>query len=164
MAGPPIFTEVAIDALNTSGKAHYITANPGGLSRTTSVTNYFSVAGFTGFTASESITQIQAQVAFTASNMETFVSANTISATSTINFRIGGGNGNQTIPITASTTGYFEDTTHNDSISTSSLINYQIVTGGTGTSISLSNIGILANFASSPPVVFNDPIWFGMTF
>lgn len=79
----------------------------------------------------------------TLSGMWVYVIANTISATSFVRLRKNGADGNQSISITASTTGAFEDTTNSDSITSSDYVNYSVVTGGTGTSITLGPISIV---------------------
>jgi hypothetical protein len=71
------------------------------------------------------------------------VSANTHSTSTVITFRINGANGNQTITIPASTTGYFEDAVNTDAVVVNDDVNFQIVRG-TGGSSTFANIGVYA--------------------
>jgi len=79
----------------------------------------------------------------TYSNMYVNVSANTHSTSTVITFRINGANGNQTITIPASTTGYFEDAVNTDAVVVNDDVNFQIVRG-TGGSSTFANIGVYA--------------------
>lgn len=81
------------------------------------------------------------------SNLYATVSANGVTATSTVNFRkdTGGGsaNGNQSLSIGSGATGVFEDTSNSDSVSSGDKIDYQLVTGGSGTTITVNVITAL---------------------
>jgi len=73
-----------------------------------------------------------------------------ISSIDTLTFvsRVNGGNGNLTISIPDNTTGAYEDTTHNDSISSGDEVNYRIVCGaatGSGRNIYLYNYQVKSN-------------------
>src|SRR3990167_1787023 len=92
----------------------------------------------------ESDTSIDAGVAFTASDLQAAVSANTISDASTVRFRINSGNGNQVVSITGSTTGTFIDSVNTDNVVTTDNVNYSLVTGATGTSIDVENISLVS--------------------
>src|SRR5215467_11264704 len=58
----------------------------------------------------------------------------------TINLRANGGNTGVALSIGANTTGIFTDNTHTYTAAATDAMNYQIVTGSTGTSISISFI------------------------
>lgn len=95
------------------------------------------------YTATESETSLEPQTAFTASKLQCRVITNTITAASTLRFRTNGLNGNQVVTIAASTSGLFQDATGTDTIGANDDINYQLATGGTGTSVILSCISML---------------------
>lgn len=149
---------ISIDLLSNLGRTHYIAGNPSPATIATSITNYCATADRPSY----STTEANKQTAFlgcSMSNLESFVSANGITATSTIKFRKGAANGNQNISYTTGLTGYLEDTTNSDKVLVGNEIDYQIITGGTGTTISIASLGVLSNYN----VGYNDPIWFGMT-
>lgn len=100
---------------------------------------------------SEAATQFKIHLAFTASKLGIMISANTIAtgSGSTFTFRKNGANGNQTVSIPTSTTGYFEDTVDTDSIASGDLITSQFSGGGTGTATSAS-IAIIEMMGATP--------------
>jgi len=63
----------------------------------------------------------------------------------TINLRANGGNTGVVLSIGANTTGIFTDNTHTYTAAATGAMNYQIVTGSTGTSISISFIEVYGN-------------------
>jgi len=65
----------------------------------------------------EARTALKVEVAGTLSNMALFVYENTRAATGSLKSRVNGSNGAQTVTITGSTTGLFEDTTNTDAVS-----------------------------------------------
>ncbi len=74
----------------------------------------------------EGHTQCRATDAYTIDQLHVFVTGNSLNVSATFVQRIDGVNGNQTITVTATSTGLFGDTTNNDSISDDELINFQI--------------------------------------
>lgn len=140
-------TNISIDCLTTNRTTHYIAGVGTGTAVSASTSFRLCIAGSeSGSSSTEAFAQSKPGLACTLSNLEAFVSANTLTATSTLITRIGGANGNQTISYTSGVTGYQEDTTHSDTITSSSEVNYLLTTGGTGTSISFSNYGMLATY------------------
>lgn len=87
------------------------------------------------------------RTAGTFSNYTRKCNTNTISASSTDTFRVGGVNGSETITFPSNTTGNVTDTTNTDTISSGNQVTSQFVTGGTGTS--LTSNGTQASFAPS---------------
>ncbi len=98
---------VAANDLNplalTSGQVRFITAGGGNLN------------------ATEANVQDLMRASYTASNL--WANCTAITGTLTVISRVGGGNGNQSLSIT--TTGTSEDTSHNDSLVSGNLYNYQ---------------------------------------
>src|SRR6266496_2509238 len=93
------------------------------------------------------------------SQMTVWVLTNAITAASTFTFRKNAANGNQTVSITASTTGAFTDTTNTDSsIGAPDLINYRLVTGATGTTMTIASTSISYAFALAVPPVSIEPV------
>ncbi len=72
---------------------------------------------------------------FNAKTLQCKISANSVSATSTLRFRKNAANGNLSVSITASTTGTFEDTSNSDTVAAGDSFAISIATGATGTSL-----------------------------
>ena len=104
------------------------------------VTKYFNVCGNLVGDSIEANNQNLARSEYTLSDLYVRVSANTVTAATTVRSRDAGANGNQSVSIPSSTTGVFEDTTNTDVISSGALFNSQAVVGGTGTSITFNII------------------------
>jgi hypothetical protein len=77
------------------------------------------------------------------------ISSNTLTSASTVNSRINGLNGTQLVSIAAGATGNFVDAIDIDSLSSGALINYQVIIGSTGTSITIQKIQ--THFQTIPP-------------
>lgn len=108
-------------------------------------TNWFSIGcTFTTIeTSTEVNTSTEAQMSFDVTNLWCYISANTVTAASTLSIRKNQAVGSNSVSITASTTGAFEDTTNTDSFIATDEINCQFVTGATGTSLTLRTYGML---------------------
>jgi hypothetical protein len=112
------------------------------------LTVFYPMAGELNSTATEANTKVLAKDIYACSKLTTNLTANTVTATSTLRFRKTGANGNQAVSITASTTGIFTDSTHTDTTAATDDMNYQLVTGTGGTSMTLSFIDMFATTAS----------------
>lgn len=110
---------------------------------TAGTTVYYSTMGSLDSDTTESHCQIESNVEFTSSLLQCNVTANTIVLASTLNLRKNGASANQTVSITATTTGIFQDTTNTDSIGINDTINYQLIAPSTVTSITLASISML---------------------
>ena len=119
------------------------------LTITTSLTRYFTTTGHITAGTTESEVRGQVNYACTASKLGIYLSANTVSATSTLRLRVNGADVNQAASITASTTGWFDDTTNSDAIADGDEINYSIVTGATGTSLTVDTVVMLLTAPSA---------------
>ena len=139
---------MGVEFLTVNGTYHFIWGDTATFVQNISVTNYYPLSGRCLANTTESTFQYSHLTA-TLSNLEIFLQTNAVTATSTLKLRKNGGNGNQTISIAASTTGYFEDTTNTDSILATDEVNYQLITGGTGTSMTIISMGSLATGVGS---------------
>ena len=83
--------------------------------------------------------------AFKFSQLTCNVTSNSITNTTTINLRANSGNTGVALSIDANTTGIFTDNTHRYTGAATNAMNYQIVTGSTGTSMSISFIEVYGN-------------------
>lgn len=80
-------------------------------------------------------------------NLGVRVTANSRTSTTTGRFRKNGANGNQSVSIGNSATGWFEDTTNTDSVVAGDLVNFQLTTG-TGTS-AFSLMGFVVDYETT---------------
>lgn len=111
----------------------------------TSVTAYSIIPGAqeAGAETTEANAQIPFSVAGTFSRLYVRVAANSITATTTRRLRVNGANGNNVVSIGSSATGEFTDASNADVILADDDVNYQIVTGATGTTIEISIASII---------------------
>jgi len=135
-----------------------------GITAAANTTQNWSVAGTAAAsTATEANVQCKSQVTYNASNLLLHLTANSVTAASTGYFRVNGANGNQTISIGSSSTGFFEDTVDTDAVPLSAETDYQIVLGATGTSITWTGFSHLMTLDNAPvfipPVVYEDVLW-----
>lgn len=81
---------------------------------------------------------------FITSKLQVYVVTNTITATTTIRTRKNNANGNQSVSIGSTLTGFFEDASNTDTYATNDFMDYQVVTGvAGGASININNVGVL---------------------
>ena len=141
---------ISIEYLNTSGITHYLCGNnPGQTNVSSGTTGFFCTAGNT-LAPITNAQKIKSGIGFTASGLQTYIKGNTIAANSTINFQSGGVNGNQSVTIGSSTTGFFQDAVNTDTVGASAEINYACTAGTSGAHIiAPSLIGVLATYSSS---------------
>ena len=123
-----------------------------GMGVNANVTTYVAVAGRATANTTESIPQISTGNWYQVTNLGVNVSANTVTLVSTVRFRINANNGNLAASITLSTTGIFEDVSSTDNVIGTDQINYQIVTGATGTALTVRTITCHARRAA--PVLY----------
>ena len=104
------------------------------------LTRYIAFGGGQEVTASEPNAQHTIRFPCTLSQLTFNIRTNTVSADSTGLVRINDADGNQSVNITANTTGLFIDSSNEDVVIDSDIVNFQLDTGATGTSLSFSQI------------------------
>ena len=110
------------------------------------VTVYYGLAGsLDTLQSTETNAQVTVNNAFKFSELTCNVTSNSITGNSTVNLRKNAGNAGPTLSIGANATGIFNDNTDTYTAAATDAMNYQIVTGSTGTSISLSFIEVYGN-------------------
>ena len=133
---------LGVEFLTTNKKFHSISATSSNMSA--ALTRYFYLGGeVTAGMATETQAQSELNITAIASNLIVNVSANGVSAASTFSLRDDENNSALTISITASTTGAFEDASNTANLLPTDLVNYGIVIGATGTSITLETVGVM---------------------
>lgn len=113
------------------------------VAQASNITRYFFPGcGPISATATESQRQVKARVPGVCSRLHIKVTAND-RPTSTMRFRKNTANGTQSVTITASTAGTFEDLSGTDSLADGDLFNYSLQTGNGGTTFTFSAQGHL---------------------
>jgi hypothetical protein len=124
------------DFITTDSTAQYISTPPAQVYNA-ATTTYEPLMGKNLAAATETDASMRFPVATELSLYEVYVSANSVSAASTIRPRKNAANGVGAISVTANTTGWFEDTGGVDGFAIADEGNWQVVTGATGTSLTL---------------------------
>lgn len=117
-----------------------------------SVTNYYPISGGLATDTTESNKQMKMRGAYTFSELSANVSANTITANSTLKLRKNTADATQLITIASSTTGFFSDSTNTDFIISTDDVDYQLITGATGTTITIRQIATWVREQSALPL------------
>lgn len=157
-AGSITFKSIGIDAVDDVPSATVgCWAASGAGFGTASATRYFPGQGAIAVNTSETagVTAYTARAA-TAKKMKVYISSNARGTTTTYKSRINGADGNQSIPVTAAATGWFEDASNSDTLVAGDYFNFSIATGtGTGSittisaSMQLEDAGTSASIISS---------------
>lgn len=83
------------------------------------------------------------------SYLQAYVSANGLNSATTVKLRINGANGNLSVSIGATSTGYFQDASNSDSIVANDLINLQYVMGGVANTITFFTVLMNIDYATA---------------
>jgi len=118
---------------------------PGLTTQAKALVRCYTIAGKLAGTATESATYYTFRVAATLSNLRIYISANTVTAVSTLITKNGANPRNQSVSIPASTSGAFEDTVNTDNVADGEDVHYQLTTGATGTSLTICSIQVKSN-------------------
>ena len=150
-AGSLTFYSLGSELANTVQQSEFMYAIPGGFGIALSNTKYFTIMGGSSpSSASETNYQAYNLISLKFSNLRCYISTNSVTSASTLTFRKNGTNGNESVSITASTTGWFEDSVNTDTTLPSDLINTQLVTGGSGIVMTVNTIAITATNNANP--------------
>jgi len=146
---------------SSTQKSHYFTGD--GFALSTSDTEYWAIGGLVSGDGTEANNQTRSRGTPTISNLAVHISANTITATSTLRFRKNTANGNQVVSIGSLATGYFEDSSNTDVLADADLIDLQMITGSTGTTITPDVASVLVTFPVAggptfPAAILNNPL------
>lgn len=137
-----------VDLISTNGDCPFFASNDATKSISTAVTNYFGLNGslVTGDTT-EAHTQVQVNSAFVFTNLLINCITNGNTGTSTFNLRANGSNV-MSVSI-GGTTGIHLDSTDSYTASTTDLMNYQLVTGSTGSAMTISQMSVNGNITTA---------------
>lgn len=113
-------------------------------------TTYYLAINSSVLDTVENDTKTTANVAFTASKLNCYVAANSITGNSTLRLRADNASLNQAVTITGSVgNSWFEDASNSDVITATQKINYMLTGGTGGTTLVLHSVGMLANYSSA---------------
>lgn len=121
-------------------------------------TNYIPLGGYIVGNTTESNVATDVLVASTLSHLQCYLASNGVTSASTLRTRVNAADGGQTVTITASTTGFFEDTTGSDSVVATDEVNYQLICGAGGTTLNVRIAGMLATLAAAAGATMD--MWF----
>ena len=114
--------------VSTTGDGLCICVAPlGGTSVADATTLRTSIAGRLSGTTSDVAQQVKARAAFVCSELTILATANDVGSASSCRLRVGAANVNLVATITASTPGVYSDSSNSDTLSTTSLINTNVV-------------------------------------
>lgn len=99
--------------------------------------------------STESTRKIRVRHATTLRNAQIFVQTNTVTATSTWTLRQNGADTSIVLSVGSGATGFVEDTSNTVSVAAGDDINWKIVTGATGTSITSNTLGVQSDPVST---------------
>lgn len=131
-----------------------------GATQLANLTRFIGMAGDAPGTATEDDLKMEADFAFTISQLEIKVITNTVSAQSDFKLRVNKANVTLTVPITSNTAGLYKDTSHSDAVVATDTLNYSLATGATGTSLVYTSFGCLATVPSASTVNSNFLLFF----
>lgn len=110
--------------------------------------SFCPVFGYSFFTSTEATSQIKVPMATSFFKLRVRLGTNAGGANTFVT-RINGADGFQSLAITAATTGFFEDNSHQDSVALSDLVNYKFGTS-TNVSVNFRQITMISDPGGSP--------------
>lgn len=141
------YGNIGCSLLDSSGNQYQlICATNAGLSVSQNTTTYMPPSGALSASTTEDSVKGRTNEGLTTSKLQVFVVSNSIAASTTFRTRKSGANGNQSITIGSTLTGFFEDASNTDSYAVNDYMGYQIVTGASGSNtIKINSIGVLVS-------------------
>lgn len=134
---------ISVEEETTNNKFHSTGGKPDGTSFNPNIAHKSPIGGDLTTSTVESANQSELNITATLSNLFIYISANSITATSTFDLRDDGASTALTLSIGASTTGAFEDTANSVSLVATDLVNFRLATGATGTSMVARVVGCM---------------------
>jgi hypothetical protein len=129
----------AYSFISTSGYTYCANTYAGGFAPASASTKFYPIAGsMIQNTATEASTNMKSSEAKMFKELTVLVSANSTGA-STFRFRKNSANGNQVVPVSASSTGVFSDSVNYDSVLSTDEINY-LYTPGAASGVTINSM------------------------
>lgn len=134
----------------------FIAGNASGRVTNAATTVYLGPTGtlVAASSAAEATIQANIQSRYTVSELTINVTANTVTAASTVKLRVNTADGTLAASVTASTTGMFSDSTNTDKIKAGDKLAIQVATGATGTSMTYTSISSNITLTAIPQTVW----------
>lgn len=165
---PVRFSAIGVEVLRSttitvpSGQPGFFYTGDGNASLAAAGVDYgpLMLGGASGGSASKTESQMavtQSVVGGIYSNLNLQVTANGVTAASTVRWRRQGVDGNQTITIPASTTGWFEDASNTDGVAATDAVDYKVTAGATGTTLAYRAVSCLFKPDSTSSAFFGPP-------
>jgi hypothetical protein len=157
-AGESLSTQImSIDYISTAAQGMLSVGQAQALVQLANETNYIQVAGNLVAGTVESEKRLKARETFAFSGLTISVTANTVTAASTLKLRKNGADGNMLVTIPTSATGFFVDNTNTDIIDAADDVNYSLSTGATGTSMVIRHIAVNDRNFTAAAKTITDP-------
>jgi hypothetical protein len=150
-AGELITYRIGTEMVTKDGRAQWIADTSRNF--LANATRFLAIAGQFQSSATETDVRAEMNEDVRVSLLHIRVTANGVTADSTMRVRKNGANGNGVVTIPNATTGRFEDTTNVDHFTAADEISISLVTGATGTSLDASYVSLVLNTLALP-----DPI------
>lgn len=132
-------------------------SNAGGSTVNAALTRYINLAGNASARNGEDQANSKLNMSAVASNLVIYISANTVTASSTFALRKNGSTTSLSISIGASTTGAFEDASNTVPLVSTDLVNHILTTGSTGTSLTIRTTGVVFSNTDGQMVFYEQP-------
>ena len=133
---------ISIDYISTAAQGMLSVGLAQALVQSANTTNYIQVGGNLVAGTVESEKRLKARETFAFSGLTISVTANTVTADSTLRLRKNGADANMLITIPSSSTGFFVDNTNTDVLDAADDVNFSLSTGATGTSMVVRHIAV----------------------
>lgn len=132
---------IKVEFLSDPYYGFFESGRAGGSSFNANTTNYIHIGGHYSAlgTESQAWRKIRSSI-LKVQDLFVYVSANTVTADSTVTLMVNGIATSIVATLTNATTGLFSDTTNTATIGSNDVIDFKIVTGATGTSLTITNM------------------------
>lgn len=145
-----ILRVISTTGINTAGFFIMESSNSEGTGVGFGSTNYIGTSGRLQLTATEANAQTLARFTYVASELASYVSANTSNGTTDIHIRDNGGNSSVTVQYTTTQTGLKNDTSNTTTITSGTdEINYGIVDGGSSGTVTFMWVSCMGKAAGT---------------
>jgi hypothetical protein len=144
-----VISNIGLSLISTGDNGTAVSSSATGATQTANTTSFFAIAGqLVVSTSNETFKKVKCREAYTFSQIEIYVSANTVSATSTFKLRKNGSDTSLSASITSNTTGRFVDNTNTVTTVGTDEVNLALSAGATGTSMVIRNTQVSYNLVS----------------
>ena len=148
---------ISIDYISTAAQGMLSVGLAQALTQAANVINYIQVGGNLVAGTTESEKRLKTRETFAFSGLTISVTANAVTADSTLRLRKNGADANMLITIPLSTSGFFVDNTNSDILDATDDVNFSLSTGATGTSMVVRHIAVNDRNFTAATKTITDP-------